>query len=91
LARHVEQADLATPATYEHWTGNWQGSYQGWLPTPRILGRRLPYTLPGLENFYMAGQWVETGGGLPPSALSGRYVTQLICARDSKVFTATTA
>jgi len=65
LARHVEQADLATPATYEHWTGNWQGSYQGWLPTPRILGRRLPYTLPGLENFYMAGQWVETGGGLP--------------------------
>jgi phytoene dehydrogenase-like protein len=91
LARHVEQADLATPATYEHWTGNWQGSYQGWLPTPEILDRRLPYTLPGLKNFYMAGQWVETGGGLPPSALSGRYVTQLICARDKKLFTATTA
>lgn len=89
LAQHVDQADLATPATYEHWTGNWQGSYQGWLPTPQILGRRLPYTLPGLKNFYMAGQWVETGGGLPPSALSGRYVTQLICARDGKVFTAT--
>jgi phytoene dehydrogenase-like protein len=91
LAQHVEQADLATPATYEHWTGNWQGSYQGWLPTPEILDRRLPYTLPGLKNFYMAGQWVETGGGLPPSALSGRYVTQLICARDRKLFTATTA
>jgi phytoene dehydrogenase-like protein len=91
VARHVEQADLATPATYEHWTGNWQGSYQGWLPTPQILGRRLPYTLPGLKNFYMAGQWVETGGGLPPCALSGRYVTQLICARDEKVFTATMA
>ncbi len=91
LARHVEQTDMATPATYEHWTGNWQGSYQGWLPTPQILDRRLPYTLPGLKNFYMAGQWVETGGGLPPSALSGRYVTQLICARDKKLFTATTA
>jgi phytoene dehydrogenase-like protein len=87
LARHVEQTDLATPATYERWTGNWQGSYQGWLPTPRILGRRLPYTLPGLKNFYMAGQWVETGGGLPPSALSGRYVAQMICARDGKKFT----
>jgi phytoene dehydrogenase-like protein len=91
LARHVEQTDMATPATYEHWTGNWQGSYQGWLPTPQILDRRLLYTLPGLKNFYMAGQWVETGGGLPPSALSGRYVTQLICARDKKRFTATTA
>jgi phytoene dehydrogenase-like protein len=91
LARHVDQADLATPATYERWTGNWQGSYQGWLPTPQILGRRPPYTLPGLKDFYMAGQWVETGGGLPPSALSGRYVAQMICARDGKKFAARVA
>ena len=49
--------------TAQRWTGNWQGSYQGWLPTPRILGRRLPRTLPGLKRFYMAGHWVELGGG----------------------------
>jgi phytoene dehydrogenase-like protein len=91
LAQHLEQADLATPATYERWTGNWQGSYQGWLPTPRILGRRLPYTLPGLEDFYMAGHWVVVGGGLPSAALSGRYVAQMICARNGKMFAATAA
>jgi phytoene dehydrogenase-like protein len=88
LAGEVECWDVATPATFEHWTGNWQGSYEGWLPTPRILGRRIPYTLPGLKDFYMAGHWVVAGGGLPSAAISGRYVAQMICARYGKVFKA---
>jgi len=89
LAQHLECSDIATPATFVRYTGNWQGSYEGWLPTPRILGRRIPYTLPGLKDFYMAGHWVVAGGGLPSAALSGRYVAQMICARDGKVFAAT--
>ncbi len=89
LARQLEYADLATPATFARFTGNWRGSFQGWLPTPRMLGRRLPRTLPGLKDFYMAGHWVEPGGGLPWAALSGRYAAQMICARDGKVFVAT--
>jgi phytoene dehydrogenase-like protein len=89
LAANVEFSDIATPSTFEDWTGNWQGSYEGWLPTPRILGRRIPYTLPGLDDFYMAGHWVVAGGGLPSAALSGRYVAQMICARNGKVFAAT--
>ena len=87
LARHVERSDIATPATFVRYTGNWQGSYEGWLPTPRILGRRIPYTLPGLKNFYMAGHWVIPGGGLPSAALSGRDVAQLVCAQNGKSFT----
>jgi phytoene dehydrogenase-like protein len=89
LAQNLDRSDIATPATFVRYTGNWQGSYEGWLPTPRILGRRIPYTLPGLENFYMAGHWVVAGGGLPSAALSGRYVAQMICAGKGKVFTAT--
>jgi len=89
LAASAERSDIATPATFVRYTGNWQGSYEGWLPTPRILGRRIPYTLPGLENFYMAGHWVVAGGGLPSAALSGRYVAQMICAQKGKTFAAT--
>ena len=88
LAQHLERSDIATPTTFFRYTGNWQGSYEGWLPTPRILGRRIPYTLPGLEGFYMAGHWVVAGGGLPSAALSGRYVAQMICARNGKAFAA---
>jgi len=89
LARHVEATDVATPATFVRWTSNWQGSFQGWLPTPRILGRPFQFVLPGLKDFYMAGHWVVPGGGLPSAALAGRYVAQLICARDGKTFAAT--
>lgn len=90
LAEQVERSDIATPATYLRYTGNWQGSYEGWLPTPRILGRRISYTLPGLKNFYMAGHWVVAGGGLPSAAIAGRYVAQMICAQNRKTFAATT-
>ncbi|HTJ00752.1 MAG TPA: NAD(P)/FAD-dependent oxidoreductase [Dongiaceae bacterium] len=89
LAQHVDRFDVATPATYVRYTGNWQGSYEGWLPTPRILGRRIESTLPGLKNFYMAGHWVVAGGGLPSAALSGRYVAQMICAARGKNFVVT--
>ena len=90
LAEHLEQSDIATPATFVRYTGNWQGSYEGWLPTPRILGKRIPYTLPRLKNFFMAGHWVVAGGGLPSAALAGRYVAQMICAQNGKKFAATT-
>lgn len=90
LAQQIERSDIATPATYVRYTGNWQGSYEGWLPTPRILGKRIPYTLPGLKNFYMAGHWVVAGGGLPSAALAGRYVAQMICAQFKKKFVPST-
>ena len=88
LADNLDRADIATPTTFVRYTGNWQGSYEGWLPTPRILGRRIPYTLPGLENFYMAGHWVVAGGGLPSAAFSGRYAAHMICASKGKAFEA---
>lgn len=78
--------DVATPLTYERNTGNWQGSYQGWLITPKTMGTRMAKNLPGLKNFYMAGQWVEVGGGPPAVAISGRDVVQIIFKRDKKRF-----
>jgi len=44
--------------------------------------------LPGLERFYMVGQW--TGGlGLPNVAAMGRKTVQLICKRDGQPFAIT--
>ena len=90
LASQIERSDIATPATFVRYTGNWQGSYEGWLPTPRLVGRRLSYTLPKLKNFYMAGHWVVAGGGVPSAALAGRYVAHMICAQFRKKFVPTT-
>ena len=48
-------------------------------------------TLPGLKNFYMAGQWVEPGGSVPLAAQSARNVIQLICHADGREFTTSIA
>jgi phytoene dehydrogenase-like protein len=83
----IEVQDVATPATYVRYTSNWKGSYQGWAPTPRLVGRTLEKTVPGLGRFYMTGQWVEPGGGLPKVILSARNVAQIICRDDGRSFT----
>jgi phytoene dehydrogenase-like protein len=87
----IEIRDEATPLSYERYTGNWQGSSCGWLLTKKtmpmmLLGMRK--TLPGLQNFYMAGQWVEPGGSVPIVAMSGRNVIQMLCHADGKPFVA---
>jgi phytoene dehydrogenase-like protein len=87
LANQVEMCDVATPTTWERYTGNWQGSMEGWLITRKTFPPfRMSKTLPGLKDFYMVGQWVEPGGGLPPAAMSGRNIIQILCKRDKKNF-----
>jgi phytoene dehydrogenase-like protein len=86
LASCVEMWDVATPLTFERYTGNRRGSFIGWDLTPKTFMMPMSKTLPGLQNFYLAGHWVAPGGGLPTTALSGRNVVQLICRRDGRPF-----
>jgi phytoene dehydrogenase-like protein len=88
LANHVEMRDIASPTTFVRYTGNWRGSVEGWIPAPQAGGMRLRISkvLPDLDRFYMAGQWVEPGGGVPTVAVSGRNVIQIICKREKKKF-----
>jgi phytoene dehydrogenase-like protein len=89
LAEQVEMIDVATPATTVRYTGNWRASFEGWLPTPGHLTEGLPRRLPGLDDFYMVGQWVQPGGGLPTGVMTARQVQQLICKRDGVAFRTT--
>jgi phytoene dehydrogenase-like protein len=86
IKEHVEVFDVATPATFIRYTNNWKGSFEGWLPTADMFTSRMKKELPGLKNFYMIGQWVEPGGGLPPALTSGRNAAQVLCRRDKKKF-----
>ncbi len=91
LASQVEMRDVASPTTFVRYTGNWKGSFEGWQVTPKTwsLGQVMRKTLPGLDNFYMAGHWVEPGGGIPAAAMSGRNVVQIICKKEKKKFMTT--
>jgi phytoene dehydrogenase-like protein len=87
LTAAVEMTDVATPYTVWRYTRNYRGAFMGWLPTPKTINSRVARTLPGLGQFYMAGQWVMPGGGVVPSLYSGRHAIQLICRADGRTFT----
>ncbi|MFM8320937.1 MAG: phytoene desaturase family protein [Chloroflexota bacterium] len=85
----IEVNDVATPLSYERYTGNWLGSSCGWLLTRETMfsminGMRK--TLPGLDGLYLAGQWVEPGGSVPLAAASGRNAVQFICNAAGRPF-----
>lgn len=87
IKAQIEEADIATPVTWERYTGNWQGSYEGWLPTIKLFGKFLPRELPGLKNFYMTGQWVFPGGGVPMCMAQARRLIKYFCKKEQKPFT----
>ena len=82
----IEVIDIATPRTNVRYTGVWKGAYEGFLPTNKNIGKSINMTLPKLHNFYMCGQWLFPGGGLPPAAQSGKWAIQLICKKEKKRF-----
>ncbi len=90
ITSDVEVRDMATPMTWLRYTGNWKGSYEGWLMSSDTMMMEMPKTLPGLKNFYMAGQWVNPGGGMPTAAVSGNHTIQLICKEEGKKFVTST-
>jgi len=89
IASQVEMTDVATPYTFWRYTRNYRGAFEGWLMAPETMQTPVEKTLPGLNNFYMAGQWVEPGGGIPNVLLSGRNLVKMLCRQDGKQFSTT--
>ena len=86
ISPQVEIVDVATPYTWWRYTHNYKGAFQGWLMSSEIINSQIKKTLPGLEDFYMAGQWSTPGGGVISSLYSGRHLIQILCHRDGKAF-----
>jgi len=87
FASQVEVVDVPTPATYVHYTGNWQGSPDGWYITTDNIRRQDPIrSLPGLSDLYMIGQWTAPFTGTVIAALTGRQVIEILCHKQKKKF-----
>ena len=63
LKSHVEATEVVTPISVEHWTGAYRGCQARGAPkeySKEVTKSGVSKTLPGLQNFYMVGQW-DTG------------------------------
>jgi phytoene dehydrogenase-like protein len=87
FASQIEVVDVATPMTYVRYTGNWQGSPDGWYITlDNMMDQTPARSLAGLADFYMVGQWTAPFAGTVISALSGRQLIELLCKQDKRAF-----
>jgi phytoene dehydrogenase-like protein len=86
ISDSIEVCDVATPVTDVKYTGVWKGAYEGFMPTSKNLMDNLNPVIPGLKKFYMAGQWLFPGGGLPPAGQSGKWAIQYICKDEGMDF-----
>lgn len=86
ISDKIEMIDVATPTTYERYTGAMEGAYMGFLQTAETGRIAMPPTLPGLNNFYMSGMWAMSPAGLPTGLMTGKWTVQRICRQDKKKF-----
>lgn len=73
----IDYSCLATPLTYERYTGTWEGASCGWAgekdkaffknDMEAAMGSITPFS-----NLFMAGQWTYFNGGIPCALTSGR-------------------
>lgn len=86
VKNETEIVDIATPATFIRYTSIYKGSYQGWAPTPALIGKAFPKTFKSIKNLYLTGQWVWPAGGIPGVIRISRQTAQIMCNKDSRPF-----
>lgn len=88
LKGQIEVTDIATPHTIKRYTGNWHGSFEGWLPANFKDNSNFKRTFDDLDNLLFVGQWVNPGGGLPPCGMDGRSIAKKLCKMEGLKFKA---
>jgi phytoene dehydrogenase-like protein len=88
LKAQIEVVDVATPVTVERFTGNYHGCQAWGVPDAGFIGimQGLCKTLPGLENFYMVGQWARASVGISTVAGAARKLIEELCKRGGERF-----
>ena len=75
----IEVVDIATPLTYERYTGAYRGSWMGIMKPGTNAGLMYPGNCKNISGLYFAGHRLIPPGGLPVALASGRTAAQLVC------------
>ena len=81
----IDVIDIATPLTYERYTGSYRGSWMGKFTVGSKM-LKYPCTLKDIRGVYFAGFRTDFPGGLPGALTSGRRAAQLLCKDFGHVF-----
>lgn len=78
--------DVWTPATYKRYVHSEIGSWMSFALTPSVAPVKITNRIEGVKNVILATQWLQSPGGLPIAAESGRCAIKTISSIDKKQF-----
>ena len=81
LEGKIELLDCWTPLTYNRYCNAFHGSYMGFVTTVGNKQMSFKGVIKGVDNLFVAGQWVMSPGGLPIALVSGKFAVQRILKR----------
>lgn len=82
LEGNIELLDSWTPLTYERFCGAYHGGYMSFVTTPGAKPLKLKGRIAGISNLFLAGQWINSPGGLPVAVTSGKFAVQRILRQE---------
>lgn len=78
LKDYISVVDIATPLTFNKYTNAYNGAYLSHLISPGCGRRSFEIKVSGLNNLYLASQWVATLGGIPTAISQGLFAVQTL-------------
>jgi phytoene dehydrogenase-like protein len=81
----IEVIDIATPLTYERYTGAYHGSWMT-VQGPGDRMQNYPGFVKDVKGLYFSGHRITPSGGLPSALTVGRLAAQMVCRQFNTVF-----
>lgn len=82
LTGKITPLDVATPITYERYCGAWRGAWMTYGTTPGSKQMMLDGRIKGVDNLFLAGQWLMPPGGLAIAMVTGKWAVQRLCKKE---------
>lgn len=83
-AGKLEILDTWTPTTYNRYCNSYNGAYMSFIMTKDVGNTTFKGSIKGLDNVFIASQWLMGPGGLPTAAAMGKFSIQRILKKEKK-------
>lgn len=73
LEGKIRILDVWSPMTYTRYCNSYKGAYMSFAAAKHAKSITVPGTIKGLNNVFLASQWLMGPGGLPTAAAMGKF------------------
>ena len=83
LEGKIHVIDVWSPMTYTRYCNSYMGSYMSFVTTKQAKSITVPGVIKGIDNVFLASQWLMGPGGLPTAAAMGKFAAWRIIKKNA--------